>query len=161
MRTSRVLAAAVPAVLLLTAHAASAQGFLSLGVGAGTGVGRHDGPTAEASHAHAQAYLQLGAPLLPVAVRGDALVMGNGTAGHLFSVAANAVVSLPIPIVTPYATLGWGTYGMGQSGGGKSTTGWSAGVGARAKLPLIPGIFAEVRRHQRLGRDLATVGVVF
>lgn len=159
MPTTASLLAALAAALL-TARPATAQGFVSLGVGGGTGVGRHDGPTADASHAHALVYVRLGVPLLPIAVRGDALLLGGGTAGNPLSATANAVLSAPIPIVTPYLLLGYGTYGIGHRGGG-STTGWSAGAGARAKLPLLPGVFAEVRRHQRLGRDLATVGVIF
>jgi hypothetical protein len=136
--------------------AAHAQ-FFSAGVGAGTGVGRRSGAAATASHAHALGFLQLGAPLLPVAVRGDALVIGKGTGGGPLALIGSAVFSAPLPIVTPYATVGWGQYGVG---GDARTRGWSAGVGVRAKLPLLPGAFGEVRRFQRLGRDLATVGVV-
>jgi hypothetical protein len=148
---SLLVAALVPQIV-------AAQGIISAGVGGGGGVGRHHGPAADGSHGHGLAYVQLGLPLFPLAVRGDALLMaGAGDAGPL-ALSANAVFSLPIPIVTPYLTAGYGAYGVGQTG---RANGWSAGVGARAKLPVLPGIFAEARRHQRLGRDLFTVGLVF
>ena len=137
--------------------AVHAQFFLA-GVGAGAGVGRRNGAAAAASHAHALGYLQLGAPLLPVAVRGDALLIGKSTGGGPIALIGSAVFSAPLPVVTPYATVGWGQYGIG---GDARMRGWSAGVGVRAKLPVLPGAFGEVRRFQRLGRDLATVGLVF
>ena len=146
-----LLALAVPL------SAARAQ-FLSAGVGGGTGVGHRSGARAAETHTHALGYVQLGLPLFPVAVRGDALVVGKSTGGGPLALSVNAVAQLPVPIVTPYVTAGWGEYGVG---GDVKTRGWSAGAGVRAKLPLLPGLFAEVRRHQRLGRDLATVGLVF
>jgi len=145
------------AALLVAAPAASARGqILSAGVGGGPGIGRHNGPTAEASHGHLLGWAQLGLPLLPVAVRGDALVIGKGTGGGPLALSVNAVGRLPLPLVSPYVTAGWGQYGIG---GDVRTRGWSAGVGVRVKLPVLPGVFGEVRRHQRLGRDLATVGL--
>jgi hypothetical protein len=146
-------------MLLLAAPLASAHGqFLSAGIGGGAGVGRHNGSAGDESHAHALGWVQLGLPLFPVAVRGDALLIGKGTGSGPLALSVNAVGKLPLPVVTPYVTAGWGQYGVG---GDVRTRGWSAGVGVRAKLPVLPGVFAEVRRHQRLGRDLATVGLTF
>ena len=133
--------------------------FLSAGAGGGKGVGRHAGPDSASSHAHLTGWVQVGAPFFPLAVRGEALLTRPSLGGGPLAFSASAVLSAPIPVVTPYATAGWGTYGVG--GEGPRVRGWSAGVGVRAKLPALPGFYAEVRRHQRLGRDLATVGVVF
>jgi hypothetical protein len=36
---------------------------------------------------------------------------------------------------------------------------WNFGAGVRATLGV--GVYAEYRRHQRIARDLVTVGVVF
>jgi hypothetical protein len=146
------------AALALAPLAAGAQ-LVSAGVGGGKGVGRHVGPDSAASHAHLVGWVQLGVPLLPIAVRGDALLTGKTLGASPLALSASAVLSLPVPVVTPYATVGWGTYGIGGDAG--RVRGWSAGAGVRAKLPGLPGIFGEVRRHQHLGRDLATVGVVF
>jgi hypothetical protein len=153
MRSARLLATA----LVLAPAAAGAQ-LLSAGLGGGRGVGRRVGPDSGATMPHAEAWAQLGVPVFPVSLRGDLLVTSRGTAGGPVAASISAVASLPVPVVTPYATVGWGTYGIG---GDRKIRGWSAGAGVRAKLPGVPGIFAEVRRHQRLGRDLATVGVVF
>jgi hypothetical protein len=101
--------------------------------------------------------VQLGVPLLPVSLRGDVLLIGKGTTGGPVALTANAVVSLPIPVVTPYLTGGWGSYGLA---GGTARSGVSAGAGVRVKLPVLPGVFGEVRRHHGLGRDLLTVGVI-
>ena len=151
----------VPLAALAVALAPPAAGaqFLSAGAGGGKGVGRHVGPDSAASHAHLTGWVQVGAPFLPVAVRGEALLTRPSLGGGPLALAASAVLSAPVPVVTPYLTAGWGTYGLG--GDGPQVRGWSAGLGVRAKLPALPGFYAEVRRHQRLGRDLATVGVAF
>jgi hypothetical protein len=159
-RPIRALRAALllPVLLALGAGTARAQ-LLSAGVGAGSGVGRHHGPEGDASHTHALGWVQVGVPMFPIAVRGDALVSGKGTGGGPLALSANAVFQLPlIPMITPYATAGWGTYGIG---GDARTKGWSAGLGVKARVPGLPGFFGEVRRHERLGRDLATLGVMF
>jgi hypothetical protein len=144
------------AALLLAAPVAGHAQILSAGVGGGAGIGRRNGAAADAGHEHLLGWAQLGLPLFPVAVRGDALFIGKGTGGGPLALSLNAVGRLPVPIVTPYVTAGWGQYGVG---GDVKTTGWSAGVGVRVKLPMLPGVFGEVRRHERLGRDLATVGL--
>ena len=153
----RLTATLLRAALLAAPVASARAQLLSTGVGGGAGIGRHNGPAADASHAHVLAFAQLGLPLLPVAVRGDALLIGKGTGGGPLALSLNAVGRLPLPIVTPYVTAGWGQSGVG---GDTRTRGWSAGLGVRVKLPVLPGVFGEVRRHQRLGRDLATVGLV-
>jgi hypothetical protein len=142
--------------LLLAPAVAPAQ-LLSYGVGGGTGVGRRNGPAAAESHAHALGYLQIGVPLFPLAIRGDAMLLREGTGGGPVAVSSSAVLRLPLPVVSPYVTVGYGQYGTGD----RRVNGWSAGAGVRVKLPVLPGVFGEVRRHQRLGRDLVTVGLSF
>ena len=156
MSRFRRLLVAATLVSVAPGRSARAQ-LLAAGVGVGSGIGRHNGATASDSHAHGLGWVQLGLPLFPIAVRGDALVIGKGSGGGPLALTVSAVGQLPLPIVTPYVTAGWGRYGLG---GDVQTRGWSAGVGVRAKLPLLPGLFGEVRRHQRLGRDLVTVGLV-
>jgi hypothetical protein len=154
----RLRPALVTVALALVVPGAGAHAQLfAAGVGVGAGIGRRNATTASDSHAHGLGWVQLGLPLFPLAVRGDALVIGKGSGGGPLALTVNAVGQFPLPIITPYVTAGWGRYGLG---GDVQTRGWSAGVGVRAKLPLLPGLFGEVRRHQRLGRDLVTVGLV-
>ncbi|MDQ6612915.1 MAG: porin family protein [Gemmatimonadota bacterium] len=150
--------ALVFALALLTVTApsgrATAQGLISVGIGAGGGFGnRNNNPSG--SGTHGVVYAQLHPPLFPFALRGDALVSRIGDNQTALSVMADAVVLAPIPFVVPYALVGFGKYGIGKDG---SQSGWNAGVGVRARLPNV-AIFAEVRRHQRISRDLFTIGL--
>ena len=137
-------------VLLLAPAAARAQ--VSLGVGAGVGIGPRGGV---ARGDHGNVSLELKLPLLP-GIRGDAYLFQAGKA----AVSLSAVVSAPIPLITPYVIGGWGTYGIG-AGGSEASTGWNLGIGAKASVIVGPAVFVELRRHDKLERDIVTVGVRF
>lgn len=140
------------AALPATAHA---QGLLSAGFGLGGGVGDRNRNTG-GNGAHALGFVQLHPPLLPVALRVDGLVSKADVGGTGAALLGNAVFIAPVPVVQPYAVLGYGRYGIGKSDG---VSGWNAGVGARVRIPAF-SIFVEARHHQRVGRDLLTIGIV-
>lgn len=150
MRTASFVAALC--VLVLAATPAHAQ--FSLGLGGGTGFGSRGG-TAKGGHANVSLELKL--PILP-GVRGDAYFVDAPAGTGKFAAAVSGVISAPIPVVTPYLIAGWGTYGLGGSG---TTSGWNIGAGVRASVVVGPSVFAEVRRHQRVARDLITIGLRF
>jgi hypothetical protein len=85
------------------------------------------------------------------------MVMDAPAGSGPFSLALSVVMSLPIPVVKPYVLGGWGTYGIGK---GESVSGWNFGAGVRVSVMRL-GVFAEARRHDKVGRDLVTVGLTF
>jgi hypothetical protein len=131
-----------------------AQGLISAGVGVGGGVGDRN-KSALGTGAHGLGFLQLHPPLIPLALRVDALLAKTAVDGAGVSLFGNAVFIAPVPIVQPYALVGYGTYGIGKNG---STSGWDAGVGARLRIPLF-SFFVEARRYQH-ARDMLTIGIV-
>ena len=136
-------------------HRAHAQGLISIGAGIGGGFGDRNN-NGSGGGVNGLVYAQVHPPLIPFAVRGDALLThGGSTSETLISATVNAVVLAPLPFVVPYALAGFGKYGIGKDG---SQTGWNVGVGVRARLPNF-AIFGEVRRHQRISRDLFTIGL--
>jgi len=149
---------AVTGALALTSAAgeARAQRLLSFNVGGG-----HSAPrgTRDVGGNQLNALLaaQLDMPLLPLAIRGDALLVGwNSSAGPL-SFTANVVLPLRLPVVTPYVIAGYGTYGVGSA---RKTEGWNAGAGVRLGVGRV-GVFAEARRHQVYARDAFSFGLTF
>lgn len=152
---TRLVAAIALAIVTATSfpELATAQGLISVGAGAGAGFGTRNSQSG--SGTHGAVYVQLHPPLLPFALRGDALLGRVGNNNSALSLMADAVVLAPIPYVVPYALVGYGQYGIGTSA---AQSGWNAGLGARIRLPSI-AIYAEVRRHQRIGRDLFTIGL--
>ena len=145
--------APLAALLAMAAFCAGpAAGQFTFGAGVGTGVGSRGG---DASATHATAFLQFKLPVVP-GVRADAIAVKSPAGVGPFALAVSAVLSAPIPLVKPYLIAGWGSYGLGKN---SAVGGWNAGVGVRASLGV--GVFAEIRRHQRIARDLLTVGVTF
>jgi hypothetical protein len=131
-----------------------AQAQFTIGLGGGVGAGSRGGSE---SALHGAAFVQLKLPVIP-GLRGEAMLIDVDSPSNTgaFSLTLNGVVTAPIPLVTPYLIAGWGTYGVGRDG---SRSGWNAGIGVRASLRF--GVYAEFRRHQRISRDLLTVGVTF
>jgi len=132
----------------------AAQGLVSVGVGAGGGVGDRN-KDQSGSGTHGAAYVQFRVPVIPFALRADALLAKTAKDASALSLMADAVVIAPIPFVQPYVLAGYGKYGIGTDG---SASGWNAGVGARVRTPWI-AVYAEARRHQRISRDLLTIGI--
>jgi hypothetical protein len=132
-----------------------AQGLVSAGVGIGGGVGDRNRDNS-GSDVHALGFVQVHPPLIPVAVRVDALFSKVPSDGAALSLMGDAVFIAPLPVVQPYALVGYGRYGVGRDG---VASGWNAGVGVRLRLPAF-ALFGEARRHQKISRDLLTIGVV-
>jgi hypothetical protein len=131
-----------------------AQGFVSVGAGVGGGVGDRN-KDASGRGAHGAVYVQARIPVIPFALRADALFAKTVNDASALSLIGDAVVIAPIPFVQPYVLAGYGRYGIGKDG---SASGWNVGVGARVRTPWV-GIYAEARRHQRISRDLLTIGI--
>ncbi len=156
-RAAAVAALFVPLLVMAVPSSASAQGILSFGVGAGVGVGDEDAGGSDGSHFHGLGYLQLKPPLFPVGARGDLILIEGGGEGGPIAVALSAVGNLPLPLITPYALAGWGTYGVAED---DAQGGWNLGFGVRVALPGL-GLFAEGRKHQRFDRNVITIGLTF
>ena len=105
--------------------------------------------------AHALGYVLLHPPLFPVALRGDALFSKTSTSGTALSLIGDVVFLAPLPIVQPYALVGYGRYGVGKDG---QSSGANAGIGVRVHLSSL-SVFGEARRHQRISHDLLTIGI--
>ncbi|HYV98676.1 MAG TPA: hypothetical protein VE967_14565 [Gemmatimonadaceae bacterium] len=130
-----------------------AQSQLTVGVGGGFGAHAHDG-TANANHVVGFAQFKL--PVLP-GIRADLYGIDAPSGVGKISAVASIVWSLPLPIVHPYLIGGWGKYGIDKSA--TSESGWNVGAGVRVSLGV--GVFAEYRRHEKIGRDLMTFGITF
>ena len=155
--TRTVLSFAAALMLASSAGAASsvnAHGFVSAGVGVGGGVGGRNKDDS-GSGMHGAAYVQARVPIIPFALRVDALLAKTTKDASALSLMGDAVFIAPIPYVQPYVLAGYGRYGIGKDG---SVSGWNAGVGARVRTPWV-AIYAEARRHQRISRDLLTIGI--
>jgi hypothetical protein len=150
MNQSRLFALAFAMIAPAAAHAQ----LVSLGLGAGTGVGNRGGSS---GGAHANLSLEVKAPVLP-GIRGDAYLIDAPEGSGKIAFSVSGVFSAPIPVITPYLIAGWGAYGIG---GDSSRSGWNVGVGAKASVVVGPALFLEVRRHDKMARDIVTVGLRF
>jgi hypothetical protein len=149
MRSTRFV---VAALIALAPIGAQAQ-FLSFGIGGGTGIGsRGMNYSTSGTGGHANVNLELKFPLLP-GLRADGYFVDAPRGGVKVASALSAVISAPIPLVTPYLIVG------GSQRGSKSS--WNVGLGVKASAIIGPVIFAEVRRHDVLDRDIVTVGLKF
>ena len=138
-------------VALLAVIAVPAGAQVTIGLGGGTGVGTRGGNT---SSAHEIGFAEVKLPIFP-ALRIEA-INANTTSAGTFSFAVSGVLEVPLPIVRPYVLGGWGTYGIEDKG---AASGWNVGAGLRTALLVGPGFFVEVRRHDRIARDLLTFGI--
>jgi hypothetical protein len=141
-------------VVLLLAAPSAAYGQFSLGLGGGIGVGSRGG---DSGGGHGNLSLEFKLPVLP-GIRADAYAVDDKASDGKFALAVSGVLSAPIPIVTPYLVAGWGSYGIG---GDSTSSGWNVGLGVRAGIVVGPSVFIEARRHERISRDLVTVGIRF
>ncbi len=166
------------AVLLLAAASPAAAQLGGLSVGAAYGSSRLSGGRSADFNAgwHGEILSDLALPLVPVGFRAELAYdhLGNkpsGTASEALNVVSgvlNATVSLPFPVVHPYAIGGVGYYHRNGalSGGGESHMGVNGGVGIELKLPVLRA-FAEARYHSIVFPSSSThlvpltVGVIF
>jgi hypothetical protein len=158
MRPKRLLTRTLcltSALLVGTTTAAAAQAGVSLW--AGIGGSREAGVSTFAKDAK-QLGAQLTVPLIPLALRADALLLGNNFSPDNVSYNVNAVAVMQLPLVQPYALAGRGCYVMAPDGPKES--GWNYGAGVRVGVARL-GAFVEMRRHDPLKRTIMTLGVTF
>lgn len=154
---------AIPSVLcaglvLAAAPAVTqAQGGISVWGGIGASLGENDQPP-QLSKDTKQLGLQFSLPALPIGVRADALVFGSEYDMDHLSWNVNAVFRIPFAVVQPYGIIGTGEYAIAP--GVPKERGWNAGGGLRLGLGRL-GIFAEVRRHDPLDRNVMIAGITF
>ena len=148
---STVLAAA----LLALPSAAQAQAG-GISIWAGAGGASNDGTVTFGKNAK-QLGVQLSLPILPIAIRGDALMFGSQFDTDAISYNVNAVVQMRLPVVTPYGLIGRGKYSIAPN---QKETGWNWGGGVRLGLGRL-GVFGEVRRHDTIQRTVTVLGVTF
>lgn len=142
---------------LLIGATSTAQAQTGLSLWAGVGGSREAGVSTFAKDAK-QLGAQLTVPLLPLGIRADALLLGSKVDTDNLSYNVNAVATLPLPLVQPYAIAGRGKYVMAP--GGTKEMGWNYGAGVRVGLSRI-GAFVEMRRHDPLKRTITTLGITF
>ncbi len=147
---------ALIAVLVVSSSSASAQSPLSIWGGIGRPVTR-DSVSLSLKNIDAYGALQLDIPLLPFAVRADIEFAGSDFKKGQRNVTASAIIPLRLPIVQPYAMLGYGIYDWRKA---NEDRGVSYGAGVRLQLGSL-GLFAQARRHESLKRTVGTVGLVF
>lgn len=155
---------ALATVAAMATHTAAAQSPISLrsSIFAGPAFPTGDNKNALNTGFTGGAAVDVGAPLLPLGLRADAsytyfgLQSGSGFSGNSSDVSGriNAVLGIPMLIVSPYVIGGLGMYHLmssasyGGLGGSGSTnkTGWN--IGAGIDLPLL--VFSariEARYH--------------
>jgi hypothetical protein len=129
---------------------------ISLWLGAGRQVVR-DSSLSLWRELDAYGAVQLDVPLMPIALRADASIGGGDARNGTRNVSASAVLPLRLPIVQPYAMLGYGIYDWGRP---LEQRGVSYGAGVRVQLGGL-GVFGQLRHHRPLDRSVGTIGVVF
>ncbi|MBK6489661.1 MAG: hypothetical protein IPF98_23030 [Gemmatimonadetes bacterium] len=129
---------------------------ISLWLGAGRPVAQ-DSVSFALRNLDAYGAIQLDLPILPVALRADVSFAGSGIAGGRRNVTTSAILPLRLPVVQPYAMLGYGTTDWGKS---SERRGISYGAGVRLQLGGF-GAFGQARRYQRVDRTIGTIGLVF
>lgn len=154
-----VIRSVLCASLLLAAGPAvvQAQSGLSVWGGIGASLGEDD-QSPQLSKDTKQLGLQFSLPALPLALRADALVFGSEYDSDHLSWNVNAVFRMTFPVVQPYGIIGTGEYAIAP--GLPKERGWNAGAGVRIGVSRL-GIFAEVRRHDPLDRNVMVAGITF
>jgi hypothetical protein len=154
-QTIRYLACA-GLVLAVAPVVVQGQAPVSVWGGIGASLGEDDeGPSL--SKDTKQLGLQFSLPALPIALRADALVFGNDYDRDHLSWNVNAVFRLTFPVIQPYGIIGTGEYAIAP---GVKERGWNAGAGLRVGVSRL-GIFAELRRHDPLDRNVMVAGITF
>lgn len=137
--------------------AGPAQAQTGLSLWAGIGGSAEAGVSTFARDAK-QLGAQLSLPLIPLGLRADALLLGSKVDTDHLSYNVNAVATIQVPLVQPYAIAGRGRYVIAP--GAPKEMGWNYGGGVRVGVARL-GIFAEMRRHEPLKRTITTVGITF
>ena len=135
---------------------AAARGQSGLSVWAGLGYASTEGNVTLGKSAK-QIGVQVGLPVIPLAIRGDVLLFGGKYELDALSFNANVVLQMRSRLIQPYAIAGVGRYATSLT---SRRSGSNYGAGARVGLGRL-GVFAEIRRHAPVGRNVTTVGVTF
>ena len=156
----------LPAALLLLAPATRVEGQGLISAGVGGGLSMPVGSLSDVANPgwRALGTIKVGVPLVPVGLRLDASydrfgfqrtplgAAGSETGSRsVFAGTVNGTLRLsPLPLITPYAIAGIGSYHTSCSGPAscesETHVGYNAGLGVYFGAPLIHG-FAEVRYH--------------
>jgi hypothetical protein len=136
---------------------ATAQAQTGLSLWAGIGGSAEAGVSTFAKDAK-QLGAQLSLPVIPLGIRADALLLGSKVDADHLSYNVNAVATIQLPLVQPYAIAGRGRYVTAPDA--PKEMGWNYGAGLRVGVARL-GIFAEMRRHEPLKRTITTVGITF
>lgn len=158
MRRKRLLAPVIcltSALLLGIAPTAPAQTGLSLWAGIG---GSAEAGVSTFTKDAKQLGAQLALPMIPLAVRADALLIGSELKTENLSYTVNGVAVMQLPVVHPYAIVGRGRYVLAPDA--PKETGWNTGGGVRVGVARL-GVFVEMRRHHPLKRTITTLGITF
>ncbi len=106
----------------------SVQAQTGLTIWAGAGGASSDGSMTFGRDAK-QLGVQLALPILPVAVRADAMMFGSNFTTDAVSYNVNAVFQMRLPVVQPYGLIGRGRYAISPT---TRVSGWNYGAwGAR------------------------------
>ena len=143
------------ALMIGASSTATAQTGLSLW--AGVGGSREAGVSTFPKDAR-QLGAQLTLPVVPLALRADALMIGSKLDTDNLSYNMNAVMVMQLPFVQPYGIAGRGRYVLAPDTPKES--GWNYGAGVRVGVARL-GAFVEVRRHDPLKRTITTLGITF
>jgi hypothetical protein len=149
-----VIGTALFALMALPFGDIDAQRMVTAQVGVGAALDKRN-DRLDGTHRHIAAAVEVTPPLIPLGLRGDAMWIDAGATGGTVALSVNAVFTIKLPIVRPYALAGWGQYGVG---GSAPRSGANAGAGVRVSAGPVR-LFGEVRRHWPLSRDLVTVGL--
>jgi hypothetical protein len=149
-----IVVPAVLSALALWPAPLQAQSGITLWAGAG---GSSQNGSVQFGKETKQIGVQVGLPIIPVAVRGDAMMFGGGVDLDAVSYNVNAVVQMRLPIAQPYAILGHGKYKVTPD---TRVSGLNYGAGVRLGLGRF-GVFGEVRRHHPVSRTVTVLGLTF
>jgi hypothetical protein len=147
---------AASALFAVSQAPSSAQAQNPLSIWAGAGGSSTDGSIVFGKEAK-QLGAQLSLPVIPLAVRADAIMFGSTFTTDAISYNVNAVLAIRLPVIQPYGVLGQGRYVVAPD---TRVKGWNYGAGLRLGLGSL-GVFGEVRKHEAIGRTLTVLGVTF
>ena len=146
----------VLATALVTLPVASARAQAGLTFWAGYAQAADSG-SAKMETKGIQAGAQLGLPLVPIALRVDALHWGTKFESEYISLLGSGVIQIRLPLLQLYGLGGWGKFAVTDS---TTATGWQAGAGIRLGQGRF-GLFGEVRRLDPVARTVTTLGLTF
>lgn len=144
----------VVAALIGMASAARVEAQSGLSLWLGVGEASDSGASTFGVEAK-QVGAQFTLPLVPVGLRADAMLLGDGVSLDGLSYSLNVVARMTFPLLQPYVIAGHGSYALDKD---NDASGWNAGGGLRLGV-LRFGVFGEVRRYFPLKRTITSFGI--